>query len=345
MSEEDTVMDENKSERQDEKARRRSLVESSRKVGRRFFLKVAGLGLAHFALINAASPKEALADTCVAPVSDTCETLLGYHTDSCNPNSGDVDQCFPEAPYDYDDQCLGGLGDPDLCESGAGYEKVDVCRPANSDPDVCNPKVVGHKDTCDPSVNDTDVCEGTYGESVTPESIWGPATAELPPEGGVADDGEGTKAVFPAGALSAPTSIWIATPSFGNETTEDGKRIVVAREFAPGGLEFNAPVQLTIPCTPSEAAGSDENSLGLYLLDEPTGRWQPCPFVGEGSAVTGYRLTTTVNHFSIYGIGGTLPPVSASKNWALALLGFLGLAILGRFGHWSEDKTETRTED
>lgn len=337
------TMDESKGQRQDLKARRRSLLQSSRQVGRRFFLKVAGLGLAHFALINAAAPKEALADTCVAPVSDTCEALLGYHLDSCNPSAGDADQCFGSAPYDPDDECKQSLGDVDHCDE-AGYSKVvDTCKPRDGDPDQCHPGQVGSIDLCDPSIGDIDVCEFKVGEPV----IKQPATA-VPPEGGTADDGEGTKVVFPPGALSAPTYIYIGSASFENhQTTEDGKRIVVAREFAPHGLELNVPVQLTIPVSPGEAVGLDGDSLGLYVFDDPTSSWQPIPpalCVKEGSSQLGYTIKMQVNHFSFYGIGGSaLPPapVPASKNWALALLGFLGLAILGRFGWWREEKPET----
>lgn len=357
---------EGKADKSSEKSFRNILKERwLKKTDRKTFLKITGLGLAHFVLLNAGRELAYAEETGCSPIdqnqswsSDYCDfrpplldpdqcVLFQGADDSCDPDMHDPDECkLVEKP-----------GDKDLCSPTPNKVEPDECRPENgangdecknhpNDPDECEPDI-GDADQCLESKGDFDFCQPT---SPCPEKVTekpGTTQGNVGPAGGTVDDGQGTSVVIPPGALSVPTEIYILRPSFGYPATADGRRIIVARQFAPDGTEFNAPVQITIPCTPGEAAGMDEDSLGLYLFDEPSSLWQPVPFFREGSSLTGYRLTVTVTHFSAYGIGGTpaVAAVPASSNWALALLGFLGLAMLGRFGRWSEDKTETETAE
>ena len=334
-----------------------------KKTDRKTFLKITGLGLAHFVLLNAGRKPAFAEETGCSPIDETrssvwCEpshpaldpdqcVLFEGKDDTCDPVMFDPDECkLVEKPGDTD-LCSPSPGkyDPDECEPENGVDG-DECKIHPDDVDECKPDK-GDKDQCLEFKGDFDYCQPT---SPCPEKVTekpGTTQGNVGPAGGTVDDGQGTSVVVPPGALSAPIDIYILRPSFGYPRTADGKRIMVTRQFAPDGTEFTVPVEITIPCTPGEAAGTDTETLSFYLFDEPTSSWQPVPAVKEGSPLVGYTLTAQVFHFSVYGIGGTFSaaPVPASKNWALALLGFLGLAILGRFGRWREDKSETQSEE
>ena len=61
---------------------------------------------------------------------------------------------------------------------------------------------------------------------------------------------------------------------------------------------FRSPLVLTIRHTEEELRGLDLDTLGLYHLDEETGRWLPVPSRFDRESLT---LTAEIEHFSFYG--------------------------------------------
>ena len=130
---------------------------------------------------------------------------------------------------------------------------------------------------------------------------------------------------IPEGALAAPTSItgtvWDVS---GGPKNADGSVMRTLVELKPDGTTFAtaATLSFNIP------AGIVPSTAKIYGWNPDTDRWESkvsSPTVPK----SGDKLTTSIGHFSWYGIGGTPTATTstpASSEWSLALA---GLAALG----------------
>ena len=112
-------------------------------------------------------------------------------------------------------------------------------------------------------------------------------------EGGRASIGEGRVEVhIPKGALSGDKLITLDIPKSG----------LLEVECGPDGIQFGAPVSLTISYEGIDLAGIDERSLAVLWLNPGTKRWE-----SQGGAVdvAGKRVTAEIRHFSRYSLGGS----------------------------------------
>ena len=121
------------------------------------------------------------------------------------------------------------------------------------------------------------------------------------PAGGVVEGPDGIILTVPAGALAANTCIRITAAS-GSAT--GFVAVGPAYSFAPHGLQFDAPVSLTMPYQPTLVPGS-ELSVRLFMGDTAGGVWTE---VG-GTVDTGaHTVSAAVDHFSYGALGVPLGP-------------------------------------
>ena len=118
--------------------------------------------------------------------------------------------------------------------------------------------------------------------------------------------GHSTSLIFPAGAVSAGTSLEVRVPIPAPEPQMGLRKHIITREFGllPLGTVLNAPIDLTLRYSSAEAAGEDESKLALYLWDGQ--RWN---FLDAVNPQTNQASITTMKLgiFSI--IGDSEPPV------------------------------------
>lgn len=119
--------------------------------------------------------------------------------------------------------------------------------------------------------------------------VSGTASAVITPVGGAIQTAAGDRIVFPAGAVSTPTTITITSSS-----------TYVGVELQPHGLQFPAGRQpLLILNTQGSNAGMFRR-LNVSYVDESGNVADVLPaMVGAGT------LTTTLPHFSGYAASGT----------------------------------------
>jgi hypothetical protein len=125
-------------------------------------------------------------------------------------------------------------------------------------------------------------------------------TATIGPDGGVLEIPEaGVVVTFPAGAVSEPTEITV--------TAVSGYRVVY--EFAPHGLKFNAPVQITQSLAPTRVRGATEDQLddllGGYIV-----RGRADADAKSGNAMTSEQYGITVNGLNGDGVSDENTTVS-----------------------------------
>src|SRR5258708_39672687 len=96
-------------------------------------------------------------------------------------------------------------------------------------------------------------------------TVAGPAvSATIGPAGGTLSAGDGKASVsIPAGALAAATTISIQPVT---NTTPGGRGL--SYRFAPSGVVFSAPVQITFSVTDADLIGSSPGVLGIGFQDE-----------------------------------------------------------------------------
>lgn len=119
---------------------------------------------------------------------------------------------------------------------------------------------------------------------------WGVEVLKLiGPQGGKVKNGPVILDV-PAGALAAPVLISVTIPVAGP----------LVSVFGPSGLEFNAPVKLSVDLDEVLVIG-DEANLTWYWFDPSSLSW-----VDIGAAIDPlpHTLDTEINHFSTYLPGG-----------------------------------------
>jgi len=118
--------------------------------------------------------------------------------------------------------------------------------------------------------------------------------------GGTVTSG-GLTLVFPAGALTADTSITAAATITGLPVTTPGKsKLVPGTTYAlgPDGSTFSKPVSLSIAYDAAKLpAGTDESTVSIYSV--VGGAWIPAP----GSVVdkVKHTVSASITHFSTWG--------------------------------------------
>lgn len=129
--------------------------------------------------------------------------------------------------------------------------------------------------------------------------------------GGTVTSG-GLTLVFPAGALTADTSITAAATTTGLPATTPGKsKLIPGTTYAlgPDGSTFSKPVNLSIAYDAAKLpAGTDESTVSIYSV--VGGAWIPA----SGSVVdkVKHTVTASITHFSTWGALATPKVLSAN---------------------------------
>jgi len=130
-------------------------------------------------------------------------------------------------------------------------------------------------------------------------------------EGGILDDGEGTAVFVPSGAVPTPEwfyAFYVSPDLFPIDYLPEGVRLIKVREFWPDGMQFQEPVTISMVYSLSEIVGVSESSLRAYEFD----LYNDCTWrlIPDSTLDTANRTVTfQTSYFSIYGIGGSPPPV------------------------------------
>ncbi len=152
---------------------------------------------------------------------------------------------------------------------------------------------------------------GGGGGAPASQSPFGTATgpaveATIGPAGGTLSAGDGRASVsIPAGALAAATTISIQPVT----NTAPGGRGLSYR-FAPSGVVFSAPVQITFSFTDADLIGSSPGALGVGFQDEQ-GFWHAVRDTVRDDAAK--KVSASSTHFSdwSYFVGWRLQPSAA----------------------------------
>ena len=152
---------------------------------------------------------------------------------------------------------------------------------------------------------------GGGGGAPASQSPFGTATgpavsATIGPAGGTLSAGDGKASVsIPAGALAAATTISIQPVT---NTTPGGRGL--SYRFAPSGVVFSVPVQITFSFTDADLIGSSPGVLGIGFQDEQ-GFWHAVRDTVRDDAAKTVSASST--HFSdwSYFVGWRLQPSAA----------------------------------
>ena len=145
-------------------------------------------------------------------------------------------------------------------------------------------------------------------------------------------DGSGTLVDVPSGTTidfpdGEPQAIVISTPIDPVSEAELPPNaavdaLPVVREFGPDGTTFNPPIEVTISYTDAEIQGMDENDLVLYLYNDSTNVFDIA--IPEVDIVLrdpeNNRITFLTDHFSIFGLGGSLITAAPHNSRMLPIL-------------------------
>jgi hypothetical protein len=113
------------------------------------------------------------------------------------------------------------------------------------------------------------------------------------PAGGSLSSGDGKVTVLiPAGALAVNTTISIQ-PFTNTAPGGNGS----SYRFAPSGVVFSAPVQITFPFTDADIASSAKEALNIGYQDDQGAWWIPKNAVRDDVAKT---ITVASTHFSVW---------------------------------------------
>lgn len=124
--------------------------------------------------------------------------------------------------------------------------------------------------------------------------------------GGTVTTFNGDTLTIPSGSLSQNTIISAQIAPLSQ--TAPGGNITPPRQyvFEPTGTVFNPALTAVFKYTDAEIAGGNENTLGIYVWDSPTGSWV---FKTGNINKPQNRLTVQLDHFSIYGLFATTDSV------------------------------------
>lgn len=138
-------------------------------------------------------------------------------------------------------------------------------------------------------------------------------------------DGSGTKVMLMAGTTidfpdGAPQEIQIETPADPVQPSQvppGVNAIPVVRSFGPDGTQFSPPITVVISYTDAEIAGLDEANLEVLQYNPATLMYDlPVTTIVNRDLVNN-KISFTLSHFSIYGLGTSLDTDGDGINDAL----------------------------
>jgi hypothetical protein len=128
-----------------------------------------------------------------------------------------------------------------------------------------------------------------------------------------AEDGSGTVVTIPtATTINFPDGevqqIQVLTPVNPVEPIQlppEVEAIPVLRDFGPDGTTFNPAITVTITYTDAEILGLNENALRVFRFNPVSGVYDDEVTEGIVRDPANNRISFSVDHFSVYGLGGS----------------------------------------